>query len=207
MPIVFESDSDNIKEHPNWINTSILREAGDEFLRRHPELTDRTIFVFVRIYVEENDDNLKNMNTPDKVDIRTVGSMMNSSQVAELMNLEATLGGPFSIVKLFVTANSPVLYSKLISSFWHELRHVLQHHTGRLAYKDDMIVWDGTPWFTWDDVKSCYETYHDSPWEQDARIANTEAITWYRRKQFWDGFTRGFNIFRVMIQMIKGKQQ
>lgn len=73
-----------------------------------------------------------------------------------------------------ITLNEVLNCKEVIKPAIHELLHLEQIHTGRLAvYRSGDIFWENKPYFVKDQLTMSYQDYHNLPWEEDVRMKET----------------------------------
>jgi hypothetical protein len=74
-----------------------------------------------------------------------------------------------------ITLNEQLGIKEVIKPVIHELLHLEQIHTGKLAvYKSGDIFYEGKSYFLKDQENLSYEEYCNLPWEFDVRLQETK---------------------------------
>ena len=92
--------------------------------------------------------------------------------------------GRSSLITLYIDPESTVSEAQLIQTLWHELGHARQCAHELLECRKGMWYWKDSPWHSTTDVHDCYDTYHNAPWEEDARCYGAEAELYYLKKEY-----------------------
>lgn len=199
MPFSY-SISDDVKALGFEISLLRIDQICNAFLKKYPQVAKRKIFVSFEM--DKVDDEKTSLDDGTRV----LAGMTDYTQFEPTEAVKSI--GVFSSITLFFRPGDKLNYLRIANSLWHELCHVNQVVTGRLAFDGPTVLWKNEPKGTVSELNTNipFEVYENHPWEKEARTAGQNGWLWYdsqlQRDKWWSKFGIFYSIYQLFETLV-----